>query len=157
MLKKILVAVVGLTGMMCANATPIQIDATGTAHEFVSTSDWSLIYEDTGDGLLQVDEIVWFSGASVTIFGFDLSYDTILGTPNLAGISTQSGLTLGLHGLFWWLSPGFGPAPANAWFAARWTYDVRPIDAVSVPEPGTLGLLGLGLMGLYGARKRSIV
>lgn len=129
------------------NATLIDITATSTN---ASLTDFTVRFDDTsGDGLLQVGEIVLFSGLTVTLAGaLNGFYDNILGTPDLTGISTQSG----------------NPSAANAWYVERqsdglqigfgdheWTYSSSP---AAIPEPGTFALLSLGLTGLGFTRLR---
>lgn len=139
---------------MTANAELIRIDATndGTIGTNGQFSGFSIIFDDAnGDGLLQLGEIVSFSGVDELIGALMRSYTEILGTPDIAGISTQSGFTGGFQGLFWWFNGG-----PDGWFAQRWTYTRSAVTAVS--EPGTLALLGLGLAAMgFGRRRRQTV
>lgn len=116
-------------------------------------SDFTLVYQDgNSDGLLQFDEILEFSGFTNLTDG--RMWDEIVGVPDIAGISTGSGYSNG-NDVFWWVLPSPLTRP-NAWFGNRWNYsiDELPGTPVSVPEPGTLGLLGLGLAGMAFARRR---
>jgi len=94
----------------------------------VATSDWTLVFNDlSGDRLLQVDEIVSFSGATVTASA-TYQYDRIAGTPAIEGISTGSG---GLDVCCWWFQ---GPVMAeplqDGWFPRRWlVYAIGPVTA----------------------------
>ncbi|MEQ8484693.1 MAG: hypothetical protein RIB46_10040 [Pseudomonadales bacterium] len=85
----------------------------------VTTSDWTLVFDDTGDQLLQVEEIVSFSGATVTTsLGGPYQYDAIVGTPAVAGISTESG---GLNPCCWWFTGSvMAEVDQDGWFPTRW-------------------------------------
>lgn len=137
-----------LLAPVMANAALIELTATndgptGTNGAF---SGFSLVFNDTGDGLLQLDELVSFSGID-ELGGSMRQYVEITGTPEVSGVSTQSGYTESGSGAFWWLRTA-SSSNDDGWFAARWTYEVS-----SVPAPGTLLLLGLGLAGLAVRRR----
>ena len=107
------------------------------------------LFEDTGDGLLQFGEIIGFSGVTCSPCGPNGFFDTVTTVPNIAGISTLSGnVTL--------FQPGWHFGRANGddlyLFASHWDYAIS--GAVEVPEPATLSLLGMGLLGLAIATRR---
>jgi len=125
-LSKVSIALAGYIILAFASnlalAAQYQIDATGTYQDnsgnIVSTTDWTVVFDDTsGDGLLQVDEIVDFSGTTVTtqFSGGPTNtyqYDTMTGTPNVGGISTSSGYdTTATSPCCWWFT---GPVVAEA-------------------------------------------
>ena len=128
-----------------ANAVSLRLDATALDADF---SSFFVIFEDTGDGLLQADEVAQFSGvdepASHTF------YDVFVGVPTMADISSLS---------------GFCPLQENWCFAsntagilvaadtAHWSYVITPSAAA---EPGPLVLLGLGLFGFGLTQRRKI-
>ena len=52
-------------------------------------SDFFVLFEDTGDGLLQVSEITQFSG--VEVHPLDAFYDQLVAVPPIADMSSLSG------------------------------------------------------------------
>ncbi len=150
---KLIIAAFLLISPLVANADLIRVEATSLAP--ASYSDFTVVFDDTGDGLLQWDEILSFSG--VVWFGVFMDY--LSSTPDLAGISTFSTdptLSPGLMAfceaepLGWCIAQGSG-VDVRA-FTSNWSYVVT-----SVPEPGTLALLGIGLAGMGLARRRKTV
>ena len=144
-----------LLGTLCAvgfigtaNASLIDITATSTSQNF---TDFTLQFDDTsGDGLLQIDEydMALFSGFTISgLIGFNGFYDDIIGTPDIAGISTASGVPLGTPGANWSFlktdDTGGCCGPGN------WTY-----SSTVVPIPAALWLFGSGLLGLIGVARR---
>lgn len=135
----IITAVWMLSALNPAAAVEYQVTAIGATTpsgndgtNSVTTSNWTLVFDDTsGDGLLQADEIVSFSGTEVTTRFLDpltgaliistYQYDAIVGTPAIAGISTESG-TIGP--CCWWFTgpvmADTGTIGADGWFPRRW-------------------------------------
>ena len=128
-----------------ANAVSLRLDATALDANF---SSFFVVFEDTGDGLLQADEVTQFSGVDEP--AFQTFYDVLVGVPTIADISSLS---------------GFCPLPENWCFASNtagilvaadtghWSYVITP---AAVAEPGSLALLGLGLFGFGLTQRRKI-
>ena len=79
-----------------ASASLYRLEAVSSAPS--SFSDFSLEFDDTGDGLLQIGEVLSFSG--ITIEG--AFYDSVTQVPDLDGVSALSGTCPGKD-------------PANTW------------------------------------------
>jgi hypothetical protein len=125
-----------------ANAATLRLDALNAD----GSAAFDVLYDDTGDGLLQFEEIISTSGL---LLGTDL-YSALLGVPTIAGVSTEGGPC--------------GPDPDRWCFVSfeiglavtvttdTFTYLITP---VSVDEPPILSLLILALAAvLRGSRMR---
>jgi hypothetical protein len=141
---------------MAANADLIEITAEGGEDGGLLFGGFTIVYDDiSGDGLFQIEELLSFSGFTVLFPGFGpveiARPDILFATPNILGISTFTGI-----GNFWGVELslselGFPLGEPVGYGPGFWTYSARN---VSVPEPGTLALLGIGLLGMGAARRR---
>jgi hypothetical protein len=128
-----------------ASAIPLRLDATSV--DASGFSSFFVIFEDTGDGLLQVEEATLFSGSIDPSDGS--LYDLLVGVPDIADISTLSGFCP-LSDRWCFVSPQIGLLVAIS--TDSFTYAITPAPVV---EPGTLALCGLGLLGLGLTRRRA--
>ena len=94
------------------------------------------------------------------------------GFPGHTGTQTADGVTLnniqniywtgnscGVTGNFYYSFDdghytGIAPSPPNIPTEALYAWAVRPGDSLALPEPGTLWLLGVGLVGLVAVRRQ---
>ena len=132
-----------------ANAVSMRLEATSLVQ---GIGHFEVLFDDDGDEILQISEVTGFSGvaflddfyATLHVVGESGAYTTPSSV--VAGCATFSGIT------GWcFAEPGgarFFAAPGTAWRFAR--------SRVSVPEPGTFALTGLGLAGLGFARRRGV-
>jgi len=133
------------------NAALIDITATSTDTRF---TDFTLKFDDiSGDGLLQINEVVQFSGFTLTnpsnqaVNGL---YDVIIGTPDIAGVSTSNGIPLFTSSN--WNFKRFPGDTALCCSRDFWSYstEVQAVTAgqTTVPIPAAAWLFGSGLIGL---------
>jgi hypothetical protein len=139
-----LFAVVLLGSWGTASAVTLRLDAVGAADPAFG---FDVVFEDTGDGLLQFEEIVSSSGLLFADGGF---FPNLLGVPTIAGISTVGGPC--------------GPDPDRWCFVNfdiglsvsittdEFTYSISP---VAVGEPASLSLLVIALGVLAGRLRRT--
>ena len=125
-----------------ASAVPLRLDAFNSD----GSTAFDVFFEDTGDGLLQYEEITSTSGL---LLGTDL-YPALLGVPTIEGISTLGGPC--------------GPSPDQWCFVSfdigigvsvttdTWTYLISP---AAVDEPASLSLLVIALGVLAGRLRRT--
>ena len=107
-------------------------------------SDFSLIYNDNGGGLFSLDELVSFSGMTVHNDPKNNPANTSF-YPELYLVPVISGLTNG-SGIYW----GFRNSSGQSAFPENyWTY-----QKAVVPIPPSVWLLGSGLIGLVGLRRK---
>jgi hypothetical protein len=149
--KNLLAMVAGalLAGPMAANAIPMHLDATSNVGH---ASNFSVDFSDTGDGLLQLNEITAFSGVTITnLFGTNF-WNTIVSVPEVPGFTTFGCATVVCEGPAFWavISPSF-PGVFIHSSGSNFSYS---LSATSVPEPGTLSLLAMGFLGLGLMRRR---
>jgi hypothetical protein len=111
-------------------------------------SDFSILFDDTGDGLLHFNEVVYFSG--VTQIPDAAFFGTLLHVPDIpnGSINSQDFLDLSIYTSNEW---DFSDPPFFTELASTWEYNIS-----IVPLPGALPLFAsaLGVMGLLGWRRK---
>jgi len=115
------VTVILLSWMPSVHAELMQLTANGNSF----LSDFSVVFDDTGDGLLQFEEIVSFSGATgVSPTGQQLTYTGIAYVPDIPGFATASGVLnpTAPCAECWELTPSNFGDLSDGWFVTRWTY-----------------------------------
>ena len=116
-----------------ANAITLQLDA-------VSPTDpdfgFDVLFEDTGDGLLQYEEIISSSGLLFPDGGF---FPRLFGVPNLDGVSTIGGPCVDADA--WCFLNAEGDLSVSV-TTDEFTYSISP---VAVDEPTMLSLFAIGL------------
>lgn len=128
-----------------SHAKVFEIKATGLTTNLgggdLTTTDWTVLFVDTSnDGLLQFDDIVSFSGTTVTTTNSHYIYNAVAYVPDIPGVSTASGTLNANHPCpeCWEFSPSNIPESNDAsdgWFTTRWTYEIK--EAVCDPSLGT--------------------
>jgi hypothetical protein len=123
-----------------ASAVTLRLDAFG-----LDGSDaFNVLFEDTGDGLLQFEEVLSSSGF---VFPDGLAFPTLFGVPTIEGISTVGG-PCGEPDR--WCFINFDIGLSVSIDDIDFTYSIGP---VAVDEPASLSLLVIAL-GVLGVRLR---
>ncbi len=112
-------------------------------------SDFEVIFDDNGDGLFELAELVSFSGITVTpwIGRIPTTYTEITYVPFNAGYTIASNNSAALN---WNFSTGIVGQPSSSINNAVFTFSITPID---VPVAGMMPLLLIGA-GLIAAKNR---
>jgi len=153
---------------ICVILTTLSFNASAAIVDIMAIStdsrvtDFTLSFDDTsGDGLLQLDELVQFSGFTLTNPNnpaVDGIFDVIIGTPDIADISASSGIRL--FSSLNWNFKRFEGDTALCCSSNFWTYSaelaVSQATVTTVPIPAAAWLFGSGLIGLAGMVRRTI-
>lgn len=136
-----------------AGLTPTQAMISGDEVEFTGLDGWMSFDFDEGTLTMTIAHIGWSAWGSVTFSGFDdvitdftLDSNTIWGsnTDFLTDYSfTEDSITLNMD------SGYSSPDGARAIFTIT-----QGVGSAPVPEPATLSLLGIGIIGLLGGAAR---
>jgi hypothetical protein len=148
MLRKLVaIWLLGVAGQ--ANAGLIVLNATSL---FPTLSNFSVTFNDTGDGLLQFQEVTNFSGVGI----LTIQFPNLLLVPSINGIATCSPHCFN-PGFWAFLNPEFVPTlPSNLNVPIRgWAYAMS--SPSSVPEPGTRPLLAGGLFAFVILTRRNVI
>lgn len=131
--RVLLIATLGVFGHSIAHSEILQLDATGE-ELFGSTlfSDFTIVFDDTGDGLLQFEEIVLFSGVNMILDPFS-QYNGVRYVPAISGVSTASGTPNDVYPCAdcWEFTPPTAPSPSDGWFVDRWSYQISVVDSTA--------------------------
>ena len=130
-----------LTALMSSPSAAelLQLDARGTAF----LSDFSIVFDDSGDGLLQIEEIVSFTGVTGLTPADppnQVAYDGVAYVPEIPGIATAGGT---INPDFpceacWEFTPSNLDSVSDGWFASRWTYRIQPAPDMRVEFVGNI-------------------
>ena len=132
---KLFLWVVVFAYSLIGSANAALIDITAISND-VRLSDFTIRFDDlSGDGLLQVDEILQFSGMTMTGFGtnFDGLYDVIIGARDINGISTLSGTVVGISGPNWNMIQSASGIGGGCCAALYWSYS-SALATVPIPQ-----------------------
>jgi hypothetical protein len=122
-----------LMSLSTANAAMLRLDAVSLD---ATINDFDVLFDDTGDGLLQYEEIVSSSGLTFEDGSF---WPRLFGVPNLEGVSTIGGPCVEESAWCFLNAEGdFSVSVSDDTF----TYAISPVAA---DEPLMVPLLAIGL------------
>jgi hypothetical protein len=120
--------------MSTADAALLHLEATGGT----DPEGFDVFFDDTGDGLLQYDEIVSSAGI---VFADGFAFPWLAGVPNIDGVSTAGGPCESPDDwCFVNVDEGIGVTIGTDF--------IYSITIAAVPEPGMMSLFTLGVGGL---------
>jgi hypothetical protein len=122
-----------LVSLGTANAATLRLDAVSLDP---GINDFDVLFDDTGDGLLQYEEIISSSGLLFADGGF---FPRLFGVPDLEGVSTIGGPCVDASA--WCFLNSEGDLSVSV-TTDTFTYSISPVSA---DEPPMMLLLSIGL------------
>ena len=115
--------------------------------------NFAVVFDDTGDGQLQLEEIVSFTGVSgVSPNSGQLVYDGISYVPDIPGFATASGVLNpnAPCAPCWEFTPSNFGDVSDGWFATNWTYTLSQVPGPNNFSSTVISAFG-PLAGLFQA------
>jgi hypothetical protein len=138
-----------LAGPLTGETSAALMEIVATPTIFFPVDNFSLTFDDTGDALFELSELVSFSGITCLFCDPTIDFNAIQQVPTIPNISKLSGSSIS-GGNEWTFLNDAGVIYSVG--IGRLTY--VSTDIAQIPEPATLGLVGLGIAGAALARRR---